>query len=242
MERSTRCPATSATARTTTIPRSTPKSRAPAACSSIHAASAPSGSRYSGARHQPRWARSRPARPGCRGIQSAIPRRGLRSWRRAPVGGRKRDATGRATRGCRHRPRRARGKSRTAVTARSVMPAVELANTRPRTGSRVRPHSIEETRSAGASRRGDPPAHTHDFQRLRLLPKEPHRPTGRPHRDHRLGDLQHPQPLPYHRPSQNVAAVFYTHMWGNPAWPGRLPRRPFTSGSPSPRPASPRAW
>ena len=24
---------------------------------------------------------------------------------------------------------------------------------------------------------------------------------------------------------ENVAAVFYTHMWGNPAWPGRLPRR-----------------
>jgi hypothetical protein len=35
-------------------PPSTPKSRAPAACSSIRAASAPSGSRYSGSRHQPR--------------------------------------------------------------------------------------------------------------------------------------------------------------------------------------------
>jgi hypothetical protein len=47
-ERWTRCLITSATARTTAIPLSTPKSRAPAVSSSMCAASASSGSRYSG--------------------------------------------------------------------------------------------------------------------------------------------------------------------------------------------------
>jgi len=70
----------------------------------------------------------------------------------------------------------------------------------------------------GRAANSPPPAHADDREQRRLLSEKPDCPAGRPDRDRRLGDLEPGSPFHTIDHPENVAAVFYVHMWGNPAW------------------------